>query len=264
MILEQYQIDAFASRPFEGNPAAVVPLTECLDEALMQAIAAENNLAETAFFVPDGDGFQLRWFTPVREVDLCGHATLASAYVLFEHLGYERDVIRFGTRSGDLFVERRGQQLAMDFPRVETAACECPEPLLKALGVTPVAVEAGMDYLVVLANEAQVRNLEPDLTELCKLDRRGVTVTARGEHKDFVSRFFCPKGGIPEDPVTGSAHCQLAPYWGKQLNKNTLRARQISRRGGDVDCELKGERVTLLGQAVTTIIGEFFLPDEPL
>ncbi|WP_341937770.1 PhzF family phenazine biosynthesis protein [Marinimicrobium sp. C2-29] len=260
MILEQYQIDAFASRPFEGNPAAVVPLTEWLDEALMQSIAAENNLAETAFFVPEGDGFQLRWFTPVREVDLCGHATLASAHVLFEHRGYEHAVIRFGTRSGDLYVERRGQQLAMDFPAVATERCEVPEPLLKGLGVAPVTVEAGMDYLVVLENEAQVRELQPDLTELGKLDRRGVMVTARGNHKDFVSRFFCPKGGIPEDPVTGSAHCALAPYWGKQLDKSKLNARQLSRRGGDVDCELKGERVTLLGQAVTTIIGEFYLP----
>lgn len=260
MILEQYQIDAFASRPFEGNPAAVVPLTEWLDDELMQAIAAENNLAETAFFVPEGNGFQLRWFTPVREVDLCGHATLASAHVLFEHRGYERAVIRFGTRSGDLYVERRGQSLAMDFPAVATERCDVPEPLLAGLGVAPITVEAGMDYLVVLENEAQVRELQPDLTELSKLDRRGVIVTARGEHKDFVSRFFAPKAGIGEDPVTGSAHCQLAPYWGEQLDKSKLNARQISRRGGDVDCELKGERVTLLGQAVTTIIGEFYLP----
>lgn len=260
MTLEQYQIDAFASRPFEGNPAAVVPLTEWLDDSLMQSIANENNLAETAFFVPEGDGFQLRWFTPVREVDLCGHATLASAYVLFEHRGYDRAKIRFGTRSGDLYVERRGQQLAMDFPAVATERCDAPEPLLKGLGVAPVTVEAGMDYLVVLANEAQVRELQPDLAQLSKLDRRGVIVTARGDHKDFVSRFFAPKAGVAEDPVTGSAHCALAPYWGKQLGKNTLSGRQISRRGGNVDCELKGDRVTLLGQAVTTIISEFYLP----
>lgn len=259
MRLTQYQIDAFAARPFEGNSAAVVPLERWLDDELLQAIAMENNLSETAFVVPDGDGFHLRWLTPTKEVDLCGHATLATAHVLFEHLGYEKPRIRFSTRSGDLFVERRGDRLAMDFPAQPTQPVDAPEALIKGLGLVPQAVEANVDYLVVVETEAQVRALNPNMTELSALDRRGVMVTAPGDHKDFVSRFFAPKYGIPEDPVTGSAHCQLAPYWEKRLNKNTLSARQISARGGDVDCEVKGDRVTLLGKAVTVMTAEWSL-----
>lgn len=259
MALIQYQIDAFASRPFEGNSAAVVPLERWLDEDLLQAIAMENNLSETAFFVPEGDGFQLRWLTPTKEVDLCGHATLATAHALFEHLGYDQPLIRFSTRSGDLFVERRGDRLAMDFPAQPTQPVETPDALIEGLGLVPQAVEANVDYLVVVESEAQVHALAPNMTELSKLDRRGVMVTAPGDNHDFVSRFFAPKYGIPEDPVTGSAHCQLAPYWEKRLNNNTLSARQISKRGGDVDCELHGDRVTLLGKAVTVMTAEWSL-----
>ncbi|WP_347331211.1 PhzF family phenazine biosynthesis protein [Marinimicrobium locisalis] len=259
MALTQYQIDAFATQPFEGNSAAVVPLERWLDEELLQAIAMENNLSETAFFVPDGDGFQLRWLTPTKEVDLCGHATLATAHVLFEHLGYDKPVIRFNSRSGDLFVERRGASLAMDFPAQPTQLVDAPEALTRGLGLVPQAVEANVDYLVVVDCEAQVRALAPDMAELSKLDRRGVMVTAPGDDHDFVSRFFAPKYGIPEDPVTGSAHCQLAPYWAKRLNKNNLSARQISKRGGDVGCEVKGDRVTLLGTAVTVMRAEWSL-----
>ncbi len=259
MNLTQYQVDAFTRRPFEGNPAAVVPLEQWLDDALMQTIANENNLSETAFFVPEDDGFALRWFTPEAEVDLCGHATLATAHVLFQHMNYPHPSIRFGTRSGDLVVERRGDRLAMDFPAQPTQVVECPEALIKGLGVTPVAVEKRVDYLAVLETEAQVRALAPDLAELKKLDCRGIMATAPGDTKDFVSRFFAPSVGIAEDPVTGSAHCQLAPYWAKKLSKNTLAARQISKRGGDVDCELKGDRVTLEGSAVTVIKSELLL-----
>ncbi len=259
MMLTQYQIDAFATRPFEGNPAAVVPLDKWIDDALMQSIANENNLSETAFFVPEGDGFALRWFTPVAEVNLCGHATLATAHALFEHMNYPHASIRFSTRSGDLRVERRSERLAMDFPAQPTQPCDCSDALVKALGITPVAVEKRVDYLAVLESEAQVRALQPDLNELKKLDCRGIMVTAPGENKDFVSRFFAPAVGIAEDPVTGSAHCQLAPYWAKRLDKNNLTARQISKRGGDVDCELNGDRVTLLGSAVTVIKSELFL-----
>lgn len=259
MALTQYQVDAFTRRPFEGNSAAVVPLEQWLDDALMQTIANENNLSETAFFVPEDDGFALRWFTPEAEVDLCGHATLATAHVLFEHMNYPQPGIRFSTRSGDLVVERRGDRLAMDFPAQPTQPAECPEALIKGLGVTPVAVEKNVDILAVLASEDQVRALQPDLTELKKLDCRGIIVTAPGDNKDFVSRFFAPAVGIAEDPVTGSAHCELAPYWARQLGKNNLSARQISRRGGDVDCELKGDRVTLLGSAVTVIKSEWMV-----
>jgi len=256
MKIRQYQVDAFATRAFEGNPAAVCPLERWLDDALLQAIAEENNLSETAFFVPTPKGYALRWFTPLREVDLCGHATLAAAHVLFDHLGYAGQVIRFETRSGELSVERQGGRLAMNFPSIPPAPCSAPDILAQALGERPIEVLAADDYLAVFDCEASVRAITPDLALLGRLDRRGVIITAPGTEVDFVSRFFAPKFGIPEDPVTGSAHCALAPYWAGRLGKTSLTARQVSRRGGSLVCEIKGDRVLLAGQAVTFMEAE--------
>lgn len=259
MKLKQYQIDAFTTRAFAGNPAAVCPLEAWLDDTLLQAIAEENNLAETAFFVAEGDAFRLRWFTPVHEVDLCGHATLASAYVLFNILGYDKARIQFNTRSGALFVAQNNDALEMDFPRVAITRRESITAIAAALGQTPDELWAGDDYVAVFNNERSVRDLKPDMSLLQKLDLRGVIATAPGDEFDFVSRFFAPKYGIPEDPVTGSAHCALAPYWAEKLGKNNLRARQISKRGGNVDCEVKGDRVYLRGNAVKFMEGEIFI-----
>src|SRR5512139_839326 len=256
MKLRQYQVDAFASRVFEGNPAAVCPLESWLDDGLLQAIAAENNLSETAFFVPSDNSFHLRWFTPASEVDLCGHATLAAAHVLFEHLGHPGPRIRFATRSGELTVERQGRALAMDFPARPPARCSAPEALLKALGRQPIEVWRADDYLAVFDSEETVRSITPDFDLLGTLDLRGVIVTAPGNPDDFVSRFFAPKLGVREDPVTGSAHCELAPYWAGRLGRNILTARQVSRRGGSLSCEMKGDRVVLAGHAVTFMEAE--------
>ena len=226
----------------------------------MQAIAAENNLSETAFFVPTEKGFHLRWFSPVREVDLCGHATLATAHVLFEHLGYDKAAVTFATRSGELVVARRDGRLAMDFPSRQPGPCFAPDALVEGLGQQPVEVLAADDYLVLLEDEAKVRGLAPDLARLSELDLRGVCVTAPGAEVDFVSRFFAPKYGIPEDPVTGSAHCALTPYWAERLGKEELEARQVSARGGAIHCRLNGERVVLSGNAVTFMVGEISIP----
>ena len=256
MKIKQYQIDAFATRPFEGNPAAVCPLESWLDDDILQAIAEENNLSETAFFVPSDKGFKLRWFTPAREVDLCGHATLAAAHVLFEILGDSRQVITFETRSGELLVERKGKGLEMNFPARLPKPCEIPEALALGLGQRPIEVLAADDYLAVFEDEATVRAIRPDHALLSQLDLRGVIVTAPGDDVDFVSRFFAPKYGVPEDPVTGSAHCELAPYWADRLGKTALSARQVSRRGGHIACEVRGGRVALLGSAVTFMTAE--------
>jgi PhzF family phenazine biosynthesis protein len=253
MNIRQYQVDAFASRVFEGNPAAVCPLESWLDEGTLQAIAEENNLSETAFFVPSEKGFALRWFTPLREVDLCGHATLATAHVIFDILRYPKQAIVFETRSGDLSVARKGALLEMDFPSLPPKPCVCPEILAAALGFQPLEVLAADDYLAVYDSEATVRAITPDHSLLQQLDLRGVIVTAPGSDVDFVSRFFAPKYGVPEDPVTGSAHCELAPYWARKLGKNTLCAKQVSKRGGNITCEVKADRVLLLGHAVTLI-----------
>ncbi len=255
MHVQLFQVDAFAERVFQGNPAAVCPLDAWLPEPLMQAIAAENNLSETAFCVPEGEGYGLRWFTPAKEIDLCGHATLATAHVLFEHLGYSGDELAFSTRSGTLRVAREGGRLAMDFPAKSVEACAAPAALLEGLGRTPSEVYGGRDYLAVFADAAEVRALAPDPRRLAELDRHGVIVTARAglgdDDVDFVSRFFAPKFGVDEDPVTGSAHCSLTPFWAARLGKTTLEARQVSRRGGRLQCTLAGERVILRGQAVT-------------
>ena len=261
MKIKQYQVDAFASRAFAGNPAAVCPLENWLDDETLQAIAEENNLSETAFFVPAGKGFRLRWFTPVSEVDLCGHATLASAHVIFEILGYSRDVITFETRSGELLVARRGKLLEMNFPAAQPRRCEIPAALASGLGRRPLEVLAADDYLAVFDSEASVRAITPDHTLLSQLDLRGVIVTAPGTEVDFVSRFFAPRLGVPEDPVTGSAHCELAPYWAARLGKNKLSARQVSRRGGQLTCEVRADRVILCGEAVTFMEAEISFGD---
>jgi PhzF family phenazine biosynthesis protein len=256
MQIRQFQVDAFANRPFEGNPAAVCPLDAWLPDHLLQSVAAENNLSETAFFVPARSGFQLRWFTPVAEVDFCGHATLASAHVLFDALGHTEATVMFETRSGTLTVERDADLYAMNFPAQPPRPCALPKALLDGLGATPSEVLAAEDYLAIFENEAQVRSLVPDFSKLRQLDLRGLIATAPGDDFDFVSRFFAPRFGIDEDPVTGSAHCELAPYWSGKLGKNKLRARQISKRGGDVNCEMADARVILRGAAVTFMRGE--------
>ncbi len=256
MKLKQYQVDAFTDRVFGGNPAAVVPLSSWLDDSLLQAIAGENNLSETAFFVSSEKGFQLRWFTPVREVDLCGHATLATAHVIFEILGYSKPVITFETRSGELLVEKNEKLLQMNFPAYPPMPCDLSETLAKGLGQRPIEVLAANDFMAVFDSEATVRSITPNQALLGQLDLRGVIITAPGVDVDFISRFFAPKFGIPEDPVTGSAHCELAPYWAKQLGKNILTARQVSRRGGNIMCEVKGDRVVLSGRAVTFMEAE--------
>ena len=254
--LKQYQVDAFATRVFEGNPAAVVPLDAWPDDGVLQAIAEENNLSETAFFVPSPNGFHLRWFTPVAEVNLCGHATLATAHVLFELLGYRQPVIAFETRGGELLVERQGSLLVMDFPALSPKPCATPDLLVEGLGCQPAETLAAVNYLCVFESEACVRAIVPDFEKLRPLERQGVIVTAPGQDRDFVSRYFAPKLGIPEDPVTGSAHCELTPYWAARLGKIRLSARQVSKRGGDVLCELQRDRVKLAGRAVTFMEAE--------
>jgi predicted PhzF superfamily epimerase YddE/YHI9 len=256
MHLPLYQIDAFASAVFKGNPAAVVPLESWPADGLMQAIAAENNLAETAFFAAEGDGYRLRWFTPATEVDLCGHATLASGWLVLNRLAPARAEVTFHTRSGPLTVRRAGARLAMDFP------ARPPEPvtpwpgLVAALGRPPREILAARDYLVVYDSAAEVERLAPDLAALAQADRFAVCVTAPGgEGYDFVSRFFAPAQGVPEDPVTGSAHCTLVPYWSRRLGRRELRAFQASRRGGEVLCVDRGERVELGGDCAFYLEG---------
>jgi len=262
MKLKQFQIDAFTDRVFGGNPAAVCPLESWPDDNILQSIAEENNLSETAFFVSTGNDFELRWFTPIREVDLCGHATLASAHVILEHIGHPADYVIFKTRSGDLAVKKNGNMLEMDFPLLAPKPCAAPEHLIEGLGKTPVEVLEAQDYIAVYGDEATIRSIVPDQVLLNRLDLRGVCITAPGDSVDFVSRFFAPKFGIPEDPVTGSAHCELAPYWASKLNKNDLKARQVSKRGGELYCRVEKEkgRIFISGQAVTFMIGDIYLP----
>lgn len=260
MELRIFQIDAFTDRIFGGNPAAVVPLGEWLPAETMQAIAMENNLAETAFFVPRFDrDYDLRWFTPVVEVPLCGHATLAAAWVLFNKLGAGGDSIRFHTRSGELSVMRDGEMLLLDFP------AQPPQPAkigdvadaLSAAGprIEPEAVLASSYAMAVLDSEESVLAARPDFTAVAGLDIPNLIITAPGNDSDFVSRFFAPGAGIDEDPVTGSAHCVLVPYWAKRLGKNELFARQVSSRGGKLWCALEGDRVLMAGQAVSYLEG---------
>jgi PhzF family phenazine biosynthesis protein len=250
-----YQVDAFARRLFAGNPAAVCPLNEWLDDATMQSIAAENNLSETAFLVRRGECYDLRWFTPVSEVDLCGHATLGSAFVVFEYLDRDARSVRFNTRSGELRVERKGDLLSMDFPARPPQACEPDTALAAALGKAPQELWASRDYMAVYESEEEVRALAPDMKALAAVGHFAAIVTAPGREADFVSRFFAPAGGVDEDPVTGSAHCTLVPYWSKRLGKTELRALQVSSRGGELFCRDRGDRVEMAGRAVPYLEG---------
>jgi predicted PhzF superfamily epimerase YddE/YHI9 len=255
MSIPYYQVDAFTGNLFAGNPAGVAILVEWLTDEVMQSIAAENNLAETAFVVPRGDCFDLRWFTPEIEMDLCGHATLAAAHVLFEHLGYRSVSVEFQTRSGLLAVTRTESLLTLDFPSRPAAACEMPDGLVEGLGAKPLEVFKARDYLAVFEREADVRALQPRMDVLAKLPCLGVIATAPGDTCDFVSRFFAPGAGVPEDPVTGSAHCTLIPYWSGRLNRYQLRALQVSKRGGELYCAERGERVGISGRAITYSTG---------
>jgi PhzF family phenazine biosynthesis protein len=256
-----YQLDAFTAKPFTGNPAAVCPLEEWLDDATMQAIAAENNLAETAFFVPEDEGFHLRWFTPTIEVDLCGHATLATGWVIFNRFDWPLDSIDFRTRSGTLTVARDGTRLALDFPARMPAPSAAIDAVADALGARPQQLLAARDDLAVFATAREVVALTPDMAKIAALDTFAVIATAPGGDgmTDFVSRFFAPRAGVPEDPVTGSAHCTLIPYWAARLDKPKLFARQVSARGGELWCEDQGARVTIAGHCAPMIEGTLTL-----
>jgi len=259
MKLQIFQIDAFTSKPFGGNPAAVVPLDAWLPDDVMQAIAMENNLAETAFFVSGVTGYDLRWFTPTIEMDLCGHATLASGFLLFEILGTDQSILRFQTRSGELTVERKEGRYVLDFPSRPGVPAEAPAGLIEAIGARPKEILKSRDYMLVYESEADVRAIKPNFEALAKIDTHAVIVTAKGADADFVSRFFAPEVGVPEDPVTGSAHCTLIPYWAEKLGKNELFARQVSQRGGELFCELRGDRVKIGGDAVLYMKGELYV-----
>jgi PhzF family phenazine biosynthesis protein len=260
MSLALYQIDAFTDRLFGGNPAAVIPLEQWLPNEVMQRIALENNLSETAFFVPaKGADYHLRWFTPVNEVKLCGHATLATAQVIFSFLRPELESIRFDSLSGLLTVTRENDLLTLDFPAWKRQAVPMPSGLTQALGMTPLEFFTGDYFMAVLENEAQIAALQPDFHALKKLVPAGLIATALGHEVDFVSRSFFPAFAIDEDPVTGSSHCMLTPYWAERLGKATLTARQISPRGGALGCRIEGERVFISGKAVLYLRGEIFL-----
>ena len=255
MILSFFQIDAFSSIPFSGNPAAVYPLQHWLPDAQLQAIAMEHQLAETAFFVPSGSAYELRWFSPETEVDLCGHATLATAHVLYNELGVQQELLQFYTRSGTLTVQQTANGLRMDFPLIPVEKFKGDQQALTAaLGLerTPVSIWQADDILVELSSQKQVAELEPNMQALAQIPTRGVIVTALSvsSDTDFVSRFFGPRVGVNEDAVTGSAHTKLAPFWAEKLGKTTLKAKQISKRGGELSLQIKGERVFITGQAV--------------
>jgi len=255
MKIPLYQIDSFTGSVFRGNPAAVCPLEDWLDDSLMQAIAQENNLSETAFFVKEGPEYRIRWFTPVDEVDLCGHATLASGFVILNYLDPTISEITFHSISGPLRVARKEELLSMNFPSQLPRLCSPPRALLDGLGGEPLEALCSEDYFVVFAREGDIRGLNPDMGILKRLDLRGVIVTAPGDEVDFVSRFFAPALGIDEDPVTGSAHCALTPYWSRRLGRNDLHAYQVSRRGGELFCSDHGDRVIISGRAVRYMEG---------
>lgn len=257
--LPLFQIDAFADQAFTGNPAAVIPLQTWLPDELMQRIAAENNLSETAFFVPEVDGFHLRWFTPAAEIDLCGHATLATAFVILNELEPGRQRVSFQSMSGPLTVTREAELFCLDFPTRPPRPLPCPAGFAEALGAEVKEAWLVRDLYAVLEDEASVRDLRPNLEALSRVEPTSFVVTAPGTDCDFVSRCFAPREGIPEDPVTGSTHCVLVPYWAQRLGKTRLHARQLSRRGGEIFCELQGPRVKLAGRAVKVIEGSFFL-----
>lgn len=251
-----YQVDAFTAKLFGGNPAAVCPLEKWLDESIMQNIAAENNLSETAFFIKKGKDYELKWFTPEVEINLCGHATLASAHVLFNHLGCKEEIIKFQTRSGELSASKSGDLISLDFPASKPSQVSEPRGLSEALGRNPVSVFKSRDIMALLENEEGVLSVKPDFKRLISIDAHAIIITAPGEKCDFVSRFFAPRQGINEDPVTGSAHTTLIPFWAERLKKKKLHAMQLSKRTGELFCEHLGERVLISGRAVTYMTGE--------
>ena len=256
MKISLYQIDAFTNKVFSGNPAAVCPLENWLDDQTLQSISAENNLSETAFFVKKDEHYEIRWFTPKTEVDLCGHATLASAFVIFNHIDQTAQSVTFKTQKSDMLrVNREGALLAMNFPARKAVACTIPDQLIESLGVPPEQVLLARDYLVVYDSEQIIQSLKPNMNLLMDLDALGIIITSVGERSDFVSRFFAPKVGVPEDPVTGSAHSTLIPFWSEKLGKKKLHAFQVSSRGGELFCEDLGQRVKIAGNAVQYLEG---------
>lgn len=255
MDIRFYHIDAFTGRVFSGNPAGVCFLNAWVEDSVLQSIAAENNLSETAFLVRSDNHYELRWFTPRVEIDLCGHATLASAFAVFEHVDPDAKRVDFQTKSGRLSVERQGDLLVMDFPARPPVPCQPPDRIGEILGIPPSRTLRARDLMVVYEEEEQIRRLKPDMARIAALDCFAVIATAPGENSDFVSRFFAPGAGIPEDPVTGSAHCTLVPYWSERLGKKELHALQLSERGGELFCEDKGKRIAIGGRAVTYLSG---------
>jgi len=261
MTIRIFQIDAFANSLFRGNPAAICPLEKWLPDSVLQSIAAENNLAETGFYIRTGDHFSIRWFTPETEVDLCGHATLAAAYVVFTYDKYKSESIRFDSRSGPLAVTRKGDSLVLDFPADVVSPAPLLDEFVRGLGAPPAEAYRGKsDYMLVYSSQQDITGIIPDFLLLSKIPCRGIIVTAPGETVDFVSRFFAPLSGVPEDPVTGSAHTTLAPYWSRRLGKSVLTAQQLSKRGGSLQCTIAGDRVWIAGQAVPYLIGEIDIP----
>ena len=260
MKLPIFQVDAFTNELFKGNPAAVVPLEEWLNDATMQSIALENNLSETAFFVPTQTGFEIRWFTPVTEVNLCGHATLATAHIIFNEADYPKNTIEFSSKSGKLIVKKLNDYLQLNFPVDEIAQIDAPTDIIESIGKNPVACYKGKnDFMFLLNSEEEILDINPKFHRLVDLTSRGIIVTAPGRDVDFVSRFFAPQVGINEDPVTGSAHTTLAPFWSSKLRKTKLTAKQLSQRGGELICTLKGDRVLIAGKAKTYLRGEIFI-----
>lgn len=255
MNLKLYQVDAFTSKLFGGNPAAVCPLEHWLEDIVMQNIAAENNLAETAFFVKEDSGYRIRWFTPTSEVDLCGHATLASSYVLFNKLNYKEEKIVFASKSGNLIVEKEGELISLNFPARNPQQIEADDALLNALPITPKEVLFDKTTVCVFENENQIRSIQPKIKEFLNVQTHGVIITAPGDNVDFVSRFFAPDVGIDEDPVTGYAHTLLIPYWANRLKKDKLHALQVSNRGGELFCENLDGRVKISGAGVLYLEG---------
>jgi PhzF family phenazine biosynthesis protein len=254
-----YQIDAFTDHVFGGNPAAVCPLESWLPDELMQHIAMENNLSETAFFVRRNDVFEIRWFTPELEIDLCGHATLASAHVIFNHLGYDKGTIHFRYAGGKLTINKNEGLLEMDFPAIVSTKTEVTDLMTNVFGKKPIEAFKARDLLLLFDSEQDILDLTPDFISMQQIDHLGVVATAPGEKVDFVSRFFAPRVGINEDPVTGSAHCMLIPFWAERLKKNSMIARQLSKRAGSLHCEYNHERVLISGFSVTYMVGELFI-----
>ena len=260
MKLKMYQVDAFTENVFSGNPAAVVPLESWLPDETMQNIALENNLSETAFFISTANGFHIRWFTPAAEVDLCGHATLAAAHVLFNHLNFSGKEIQFESRSGVLRVKKEANWILLNFPASFVNETTITENIEEAFSISPQQCFRGRDDLMlVYQNVEEIKNLKPDFQKISKINTRGIIVTAKSDKYDFVSRFFAPAVGVNEDPVTGSAHTMLIPYWAKTLAKNELSAKQISARGGILKCKYLNDRVEIGGQATTYLTGEIFI-----